>query len=79
MLSIVTGVVWSFLNVAVFAALVTPATSLPKDSVAGVNVACAHADELRTSRQSKRRIPPKSTLLPFLAGLALELRKQPER
>jgi hypothetical protein len=67
MLSIVTGVVWSFLNVAVFAALVTPATS------------SGHVDELRTSRQSKRRIPPKSTLLPFLAGLALELRKQPER
>jgi hypothetical protein len=52
---------------------------LPKDNVAGVNVAWANADEPRTSRQSKRRIPPKNTLVPCFAALELELWKQLER
>jgi hypothetical protein len=48
---------------------------LPKDSVAGVNVVCANADEPRTSRESKRTVPPKNALVPYFAGLELELWK----
>jgi len=68
-----------FVSVTVFAALVLLTPCLPKGSVVGVNVACANADEPRTSRESKRRVPLKNTLAPYFAGLELELWKQTER
>jgi hypothetical protein len=64
-----------FVSVTVFAALVLLRPCLPKESAVGVNVACASADEPRTSRESKRRVPPKNTLVLHFAGLELELWK----
>jgi hypothetical protein len=58
-----------FVSVAFFAALVLLTPCLPKDRVAGVNVACANADEPRTSRESRRRTPLTNTLVPYFAGL----------
>jgi hypothetical protein len=69
---IVMAVLSSFFNVAFFAALVSLRPCLPKDRVAGLNVACANADEQRTSRESKRTAPPKNTLVADFAGLELE-------
>jgi hypothetical protein len=68
----VMAVLSPFFNVTFFAALVSLRPCLPKDNVAGVNVACANADEPRTSRESKRTAPPKNTLAPYFAGLELE-------
>jgi hypothetical protein len=58
-----------FVSVAFFAALVLLTPCLPKDRVAGVNVACAKADEPRTSRESRRRTPLTNTLVPYFASL----------
>jgi len=58
-----------FFSVAFFAALVSLRPCLPKENVAGVNVACANADEPRTSRESKRRVPHRNTFAPYVAGL----------
>src|SRR5208337_824249 len=56
-----------FVSVTFFAALVLLRPCLPNDSVAGVNVACANAVEPKMIRQSRRRIPPKNTLVPYFA------------
>src|ERR1039458_1740401 len=58
-----------FVSVTFFAALVLLRPCLPKDSVVGVNVACANADEPRTSSESKRTTPLKNTLAPYFTGL----------
>jgi hypothetical protein len=75
MLLIVSGPACLFFNVAVFATLATPTARLPKDSVAGVNVLWADADEPRTRRERRRTVPPKNSFVPYFAGLELELRK----
>jgi hypothetical protein len=51
---------------------------LAKVTLAGetvTGVVWANADELRTSRESKRTVPPKKRFVPHFAGLELELWK----
>jgi hypothetical protein len=39
------------------------------------SVVCPNADGPRTSRESKRTVPPMSTLVPYFVGLELKLWK----
>jgi hypothetical protein len=64
-----------FLRVALSAALDWSTTWLPKDNVEGVSEVCANADEPRARRESKRKVPPRNSFVPYFAGLELELWK----
>jgi hypothetical protein len=75
MLLMVRGTAWVFLRVALSAVLDWFMTWSPKDSVEGVNLTWADADEVKTRRKSKRAVPPKNRLVPYFAGLELELWK----
>jgi len=75
MLLMVRGAAWVFLSVALRAALDWLTAWLPKESVEGVSLTWANADEERTRRESKRAVPPKSRLVRYFAGLELELWK----
>jgi hypothetical protein len=75
MLLMLRGMAWVFLSVALIAALDWLTTWFPKDSVEGVNLTWANADEPETRRKRKTTVPPKNRLAPYFAGLELELGK----
>jgi hypothetical protein len=64
-----------FFRVALIAALDWFTTWLPKDSVEGVNLTWANADEPGTRRDSTRTVAAKNCLVPYFAGLELKLWK----
>jgi hypothetical protein len=74
MLLIVSGTVWVFVSVAVFAALDVSSGWWPKANVAGVSVVCANANPPGTRRKSKRTVQPKNRAVPYFAVVKRELK-----
>ena len=61
------------LNLAVLAVLASPATSLPKGRLEGVNVVCANAEEPVTRRHTQAATLKRAEFVLRLAGANLDL------
>ena len=63
---IVTGVFWTFLNVAVLGLLAWPTAKLPNDSSAGDNLVCAKAGAMLSKKDASRMPQQKDVRTNFL-------------